>query len=211
MAPIDFYYTSASTSCNAIIMVAKAVGVELNLIPTDLRKGEHLTPEFLKINPQHTIPTIHDNGFSLWETRAILTYLVDKYAADDSLYPKDAQKRALINQRLYFDMGTLYKAFGDYFYPIMHKQPADPEKFKGIEAAFAFLDTFLEGEKFLAGDYLSVADFITGANLYAFTLLDIDLGKYANVKRWLASLDNVLPGYEEAKKNLEALKAFFKQ
>lgn len=210
MAPIDFYYVPRSTMCNTIIMVAKAVGAEMNLILTELQNGEHLTPEFLKINPQHTIPTIHDNGFPLWETRAIITYLVDKYAADDSLYPKDAQKRAIVNQRLYFDLGTLNKAFADYFYPLFRKEPADPEKFKAIEKAFEFLDIFLEGNDFLAGDFLSVADFMTATTVYAFTLLDTDMAKYKNVKRWLVSMDKHLPLFDETKKNLEALKALFK-
>ena len=41
-------------------------------------------------------------------------YLADKYDKSDSLYPKDPVKRALVNQRLFFDMGTLYQRFGDY-------------------------------------------------------------------------------------------------
>lgn len=210
MSPIDLYYIPRSPTCNAIIMVAKAVGVELNLIVTELRNGDHLKPAFLKINPQHTIPAIHDNGFSLWETRAIVTYLIEKYGADDSLYPADPQKRAVINQRLYFDLGTLNKAFADYYYPIMQKQPVDPKKFKGIEAAFEFLDGFLEGAEFLAGDALSVADFVTGATVQSFFVLGVDLDKYSNVRRWLASLDAHLPAFDETKKNLEELKAFFK-
>lgn len=210
MAPIDFYYMPSSTMCNTIIMVAKAIGVDLHLVLTDLHKGDHLTSAFLKLNPQHTIPTIHDNGFALWETRAIITYLVDKYAADDSLYPRDAQKRAVVNQRLYFDLGTLSQAFNDYFYPIFLKAPADPEKFKGVERAFEHFNGFLEGNQFLGGDFLSVADFMSATTVYSFLVLGFDLAAFPNVGRWLASLDDQLAGFDEAKKNVDALKDVFK-
>ena len=42
-------------------------------------------------------------------------YLVDKYAKNDSLYPKDPKTRAVINQRLYFDLGNLYSSFAEYY------------------------------------------------------------------------------------------------
>ena len=45
-------------------------------------------------------------------SRAIMTYLVIKYGKDASLYPTDPQERAVVDQRLYFDMGTLYDSFG---------------------------------------------------------------------------------------------------
>ena len=79
----------------------------------DLMKGEHMTPEYLKINPQHTIPCLKDGDFCLNESRAIMTYLASKYGKDDKLYPKDVATRAIVDQRLYFDMGVFYKALGD--------------------------------------------------------------------------------------------------
>lgn len=47
---LDFYYIPGSAPCRAVLMTAKAVGVELNLKLTNLMAGEHLTPEFLKVN-----------------------------------------------------------------------------------------------------------------------------------------------------------------
>lgn len=58
--------------------------------------------------------------YSLCYSRAILGYLVDKYAKDDSLYPKDALKRAVVNQRLHFDLGTLWQRYNDYYVSELH-------------------------------------------------------------------------------------------
>lgn len=43
-----------------------------------------------------------------------MKYLVDQYAKDDSLYPKDSKKGAVVNQRLFFSAGTLFPRFVDY-------------------------------------------------------------------------------------------------
>ena len=37
-----------------------------------------------------------------------MQYLVDKYANDDALYPKDLKQRAIVNARLNIDCGTLW-------------------------------------------------------------------------------------------------------
>lgn len=47
--PIDLYYLPGSAPCRAVLLAAKALGVELNLKLTDLMKGEHLTPEYIKV------------------------------------------------------------------------------------------------------------------------------------------------------------------
>lgn len=61
---------------------------------------------------------IPEINFYFIYSRAIIAYLVDQYGKDDSLYPKDPKKRAVVDQRLYFDAGTLYQRFGDLYVSI---------------------------------------------------------------------------------------------
>ena len=49
------------------------------------------------------------------ESRAIGAYLANAYAKDKSIYPEEPKARAKVDQMMYFDMGQLYKAFGDCF------------------------------------------------------------------------------------------------
>lgn len=44
-----------------------------------------------------------------------MQYLVDQYAKDDTLAPKEPKLAAMVNQRLYFDATTLYQRIFEYF------------------------------------------------------------------------------------------------
>lgn len=48
-------------------------------------------------------------------SRAIMCYLAEKFRRDDKLYPEKPQERAIVNHRLYFDLGTLYQRFADLY------------------------------------------------------------------------------------------------
>ncbi|XP_020817925.1 glutathione S-transferase D6-like [Drosophila serrata] len=193
MPTLDFYNMPGSPGTLAIVMTAKAVGIELNFINVETTKGEHLKPEFVKINPQHTVPTLVDNGFAIWESHAIVIYLVEKYGKSDSpLYPKDPQIRAVINQRMYFDMGTLYDAFAKYYFPILrNKNEETEENLEKLNAAFEVLNTFLEGQDYVAGSETSVADFVIFATILVIRVVDFDLNEFPNVDRWFQNVRNV--------------------
>lgn len=78
-----------------------------------------------------------------------------------------------------------------------------------IEQAFAFLDTFLEGEEFVAGKKLTLADIaIVSTVATAEAVLDFPLGKYSNVERWFGKLKSTLPDYDgTVTQNMKKLRA----
>lgn len=160
------------------------------------------------MNPQHVIPTIKDGDLVLWESRAIIGYLMNAYGKDDKYYPKDPKKRALVDQRLYFDIGTLFPKFGEYFVAQMKQGvPANPEKLKEIGTVFGLLDKFLENSRYAAGDDITIADFALMASVSTFVDgVNVSLKKFPNVKRWYEDCKVNVPGYQETVAGLEELK-----
>ncbi|KAK4872865.1 hypothetical protein RN001_014894 [Aquatica leii] len=197
--PIDFYYAQGSGPCRFLQVLAKHLDIEFNSIHLDLMtKKEHLTPEFIKINPQHCVPTIVDDGFALWESNAIATYLIQKYGKDDSLLPKEPKKRAVVDQRLYFNNGVLSQRFGDYYYPLMLGTGVpDPEKYKKIEEGFEFLETFLDKHEYVAGDCMTVADLAISTTVSTFDVAKFDRSAYKNVAKWYKKIQASVPSFEE--------------
>jgi len=199
---MDFYYLPLSAPCRAVQMAAKAVGVTLNLKPTDIMKGENRTPEFLKMNIQHAIPTMDDGGFYLNESRAMLQYLANKYGKDDTLYPKEPKARAQVDMKLYFDMGTLYHKFGEAYYPaIFGKTKVDEEKLEKFEEALTFLDEYLTQTKYIAADHLTIADFALASTLATIEATGHDLSKHPKTMAYLAKLKEEIDGYQELNQN----------
>lgn len=192
-------------------MTAAALKVKLNLKQLDLQKNEQMTPEFIKINPQHTIPTLVDGDFSVWESKAIIIYLIDKHAKDDLLYPNDPQIRAVINQRFYFDMGTLLKSIYDYYFAALFGRQPTPEDLKKVNDSIGFLNHFLEDTGYVAADHLTAADLALYATVTQLRVFDFDFSPYPEVKKWLELLDKTAPGVEHNNAGLEILKTFLKK
>lgn len=114
-----------------------------------------------------------------------------------TLYPNDPQERAVVNQRLMFDLGTLYERYGDYYFPRMTKKiPEDLEKFKKFEDAVAFLDEFLSKTKYAAGDKITIADYSLIASWSTIDVSEYDWSRFKNIARWFDLCKKTLPGIE---------------
>lgn len=114
-----------------------------------------------------------------------MIYLIEKYGEKTSLYPESPKVRATIHQRLFFDLGTLGTRFRDYILPvIVNKLPGDPEKLKKLQEGYGFLNTFLEGQNYVAGKQLTVADYSIIAIVAMGVHCNIDFKENPNVLAW---------------------------
>ncbi|XP_003743487.1 glutathione S-transferase 1 [Galendromus occidentalis] len=187
---IDFYQTQASPPVRAVALVAASLNVSLNPKPLDImEKKEHLEDWYIKLNPQHTVPTIVDGDLALAESRAIMCYLANEYAPDSPLYPKCPRKRALVDRFLYFDIGTLFKSFADYFYPnLLYAQAYDPEKEPKVKESIGFLETFLGDNDYLVDNAVTIADLAIATSLTLPDSMDYSLSAFPKVEAYYKRL-----------------------
>lgn len=200
MAPIDVHGMPASAPCRIVNMTAECLGVEYDFKLLDLMAGDHMKPEFLAINPMHNIPTMVDGDFVMNESRAIAAYLVNKYGKDDQLYPKDADVRARVDQKLYFDMGVFYKAFGDCVYPVMFGGPMPgQDKFDKLKEVLGWVEGFVADDKFAAGtDTLTIGDIALLATYSTIKAASMgDLENYPNLEAWFEKCCKLVPNYQK--------------
>ncbi|XP_059616537.1 glutathione S-transferase D7-like [Phlebotomus argentipes] len=205
MDPVKFYFFSLSPPARFNLLTIKYLKLNVEIIIVNLRNKEQFSQEFLKLNPQHTVPAIDDNGFILWESRAIATYLVSSKAPGNSLYPTDVKKRALVNNRLYLDH-ELQMAFLGMVYPVYSmggKEVSKSQKEK-MYKALGNLNTFLEGQKYVAGSELTLADLALLATVVSIQEMGANVKKFNNITAWLKTLESV-PGAQE---NLEGAQLF---
>lgn len=146
------------------------LGVDFEPIRINLIAGEHQRPEFLKINPAGKIPVLVDGDLVLTESVAIVLYLGEKYSAK-GLLPADLGQRAQINRWLLFAATELEQPLWRIsrhtaLYPEEQRLPEDvviaSREFKEMAAV---LEKRMHGREFVAGDSVTVADFVTAYTL----------------------------------------------
>lgn len=201
--PIILHYMDISPPCCSVLLTAKVLGLKLELNVVDiLTKEENKTESFLKMNPCHTIPTMDDNGFYLWESRAIIGYLVQTYGKDDKLYPRDPKKRGLVDNMLHFDGTFLYPSLIEHYDPqLLFGKPEDMEKRAVAQERLSILDKLLERHPYAAGNGVTIADLSIINSLSVPKAAGISFEKYPNIIKWSERLKNEFPFLDEITKH----------
>ncbi|KAK9887079.1 hypothetical protein WA026_020021 [Henosepilachna vigintioctopunctata] len=209
MAP-KLYMFIGSPPVRAVMMTAQELGIDLEMKEVDMFGQENLKEEFIKMNPAHTIPTLEDDGFILFESAAIMEYLVRKYGKDDSLCPKDIQKHAIVDQLLHLSTTTFNRhvaVFKIIFRAGASNVPKD--NMEDLFNTFGILEALLGNKPYFTGNNLTIADLslatLVSSSKVAFP---IEMERFPLLGAWLERLEQ-RPSYEINRKGLNFLKGFF--
>jgi len=162
--------------------------------------GKTTTPEYLQKYPAHLTPMLEEEGLpkgSLGESCAIMAYLCNKHGLD-RFYPTDPGERAMVDNAMFYLIGTFYPVLTRATYPTLGfgqypgevgTAPAatDEMKAQAVQDATAalaeplesFRTFFLEGRQFVGGDHPSIADIRWAATLEFLRAIDYPLPEWA--------------------------------
>jgi glutathione S-transferase len=206
---MDFYHGHGSPFSWRVWLALEFKGIAYNLKVLSFSDKDTTKPEFVAINPRHTVPTIVDDGYAVWESMAILEYLDERFPNAAKLFPGDAASRARVRRLMqemqyYLNAEAIDKIVDELFW----KEGGTPDmalvaKWRDkVREELAYFAKELRG-KFIAGDALSAADFVLYPCLaYCWRI---------NVRKPDAGLGDVIPpALADYKKRIEALPYFDK-
>ncbi|CAG0898618.1 unnamed protein product [Cyprideis torosa] len=204
MPSVDLYTLPLSPPCRAVLLTAKALDVDVNEILCDPRTGETRTPEFLKMNPCHQIPTMKDGNLVIGESRAIMMYLANKYGEKClGLYPNCPEERAVVDNLLFFDMGLTSRYTGFYRPIIFGDAKAIDDSAKastqeGLELLEALLTS--RGGPWAAGEKMTIADHALIASVSSIHVHKkyFNFDKLPKVQEWMKLCETKMKDYSIA-------------
>ncbi len=156
--------------------------------------GKTDTPEYLAMNPNKLIPTLQDGDFSIFESSAIVRYLVRKHGTGN-LLPANEQEAARADQWMEWATTTLYPDITTSIFLGLIRTPVKDRNTAAIETSIqragerlGILDRILGDRPYILGDKLTVADIPAGGMMYRYYTLPIARPGLPNVEAWYARL-----------------------
>jgi GSH-dependent disulfide-bond oxidoreductase len=155
-------YHFPSPNPQKVTFALRELGLDCEIVPVDLFKGEQKAPAFLAVNPAGRVPVLVDDETELTESHAILAYLGDKTGR---LWPSTVAGRAQALQWLFFLSQHIMPAAGEVTLRIRAKafglsldEAVVARGERALNVALAIVETRLTQHHWLLGAEFSLVD-----------------------------------------------------
>lgn len=193
---IDLYYWTTPNGRKILIFLLES-GIDYQIKPINISKGEQFAPEFLKISPNNRIPAIVDHqpvdggaAISIFESGAILQYLAEKTG---KFLPTELRKRKQVMEWLFWQIGGLGPMLGQNHHFVQYAPEKIPYAIaryvKETERLYGVLDQQLAEAEFIAGDY-SIADMAVYPWIVPYERQQQNLDDFPHLKRWFTLMES---------------------
>jgi glutathione S-transferase len=169
------------------------LGLECEIVPVDLTKGEQRKADFVALNPVGRVPVLTDGDLTLWESSAILAYLGEK---SGKLWPTSAAGRGDALRWLFFLSGHVSPPTTDLaFNRIAAKLlglPVDEAAIARGEKALPDVIKIVDGQlakgKWMLGNEFSLVDCGYGPTLNVLEKAGFSFAPFPKVAAYLEGI-----------------------
>ncbi len=182
---IDLYYWPTPNGKKISIMLEEC-GLEYELKPVNIGRGDQFSEAFLRISPNNRMPAIVDSetGISIFESGAILMYLAEK---SGQFMPLETQPRYEVLQWLFWQVAGLGPMAGQLSHFVNYAPEPIPyarERYENeYDRLLCVMNTRLGDREYLAGSY-SIADMASFPWVAGYARLGADLDQFTHLRRW---------------------------
>ena len=168
------------------------LGVPHEVKLVSLQAGDNKKPEYLKLNPNGTVPTLIDGDLVLFESAAICQYLADKFPEKKLAPAVGTPERGKYYQWIHYAMSGLEPPAVTVFLHTMQLPEAErvPQLVQTartqLGATIKVVDDALAGREWMLGSQFTAADVMIGSTLVWAQMMGLVGDQYPNVSAYLA-------------------------
>ncbi|MDY7561332.1 glutathione S-transferase [Pseudomonas sp. 10B1] len=192
-----------SSNVRKALWCAEEVAVPYKAIDAGGAFGIVDDPQFRAMNPNGRIPVIEDDGLVLWESNAIVRYLVARYAPGSALCPASPAERASADKWMDWTSSSVAEPFKPVFWGVL-RTPAGQQDWTKINAAIKacaeileVADEALAKQPYLSGEAFGMGDIPLGSFIYAWFEMPIERPPLPHLQAWYERLKQ-RPAYRKA-------------
>lgn len=194
---IDLYYWPTPNGKKVTILLEET-GLKYKIVPLNIGRGDQFAKDFLKLNPNHRMPTMVDHEpkgggkpISIFESGAIMMYIAEKAGR---FWPQDIRGKYEVTQWVMWQMANQGPKTGElgHFSRLAETQGdqtyAQRRFGDEVNRLYGVLNYRLYDRPYLAGDDYTIADMICYPWTIGWQGQGQNLDEFPHFKRWFEEL-----------------------
>jgi glutathione S-transferase len=197
---IKVYHSRRARSAR-VIWLLEELSVPYEIAPIEFNPAALKSPEYLKLHPLGLVPVVQDGEHTIFESGAILEYLLESYGEGRLAPAAKSPGRALYLQWFHYGEATLSRYMSDIVRQRFRETDTPEFMIEHSRAHFAkavaVVDRALADKPYICGEDFSAADIMIAYGLVMARIIRELPAEFANVAAYMARLKE-RPCYERA-------------